>query len=317
MSNCLQIIDTLNSSDSWLDSSHLYPAINNFSSNTDTNLFADNTTKVGSLIKQNDSSTLVVNDSLNLNSSIRNSIPFQKSDTLLDTTTAIDTAETNIEIVERNVLSNDWLVGVLLFLLLSIGWIKMKYGKLLITMFKAAFNSRLANSLYNEEGSLQKKVSFFLNIIYILGIGLFITEIIQFYNIRVYGLSMFNIFWIVSLIYFLLLYFKATAYKLMAVLFNIRPEISEYLFTTLIFNKVLSFLILPLIIIIPFANDILAIAFIYIGIAIIIAFYLIQLLRGVQIIIKFKSSLIYSILYFFAFEIVPLLILFKFARSIL
>ena len=314
MSNSLQSIDTLIKHDSLVDSSqlgsyytHSYPT---------TNLFVSDLAKAGSLIKQNDTSTYLIPDSVNVGQK-QDTLSLNKSDSLQIEEASTNNSQPELILKERNVLSNDWLVGVLLILVLSVGWIRIKNGKMMLTLFKAAFNSRLANRLYNEEGNLEKKVSVLLNAIYILGIGLFITEIIQFYNIRIYGLSMFIVFWIMSLLYFLLVLIKSTAYKFMAALFNVRNEISEYLYSGLLFNKVLSFLILPILIIIPFTNYYLSLISIYLGIITISFFYLLQLLRGIQVIFKFKDSITYSLIYFFAFEIVPLLILFKFAQSIL
>ena len=315
MSNSLQIIDTINNPDSSADNSQLYSALTHFDTSINNYSPSDNTVVADTLPEQTDST--FVTDSLILSSNKQDSIKSNKSDSIKNSNISIDLSKDNLIIKERNVLSNDWLIGVLLFLVLSVGWIRLKYGKLLVTPFKAAFNSRLAHRLHNEEGSIQKKVSFFLNFIYILGIGLFITEAVQFYNIRIYGLSMFNVFWIVSIIFLILVYFKNMAYKFMAALYNVRNEISEYLYSGYILNKVLSFLMLPLIITIPFASYNLSLAFIYIGIATFTVFYLLQLFRGIQVIIKYKRSIIYSFLYFFAFEIVPILILFKFAQSIL
>ncbi len=224
-------------------------------------------------------------------------------------------AESELIIKDRTVSSNDWIVGVLLILVLANGWLRVKFGKLYSEIITATLSSRKSNTLYLSQSTLLNKLTFTLCIIFYFTLGLFVTEIIQHSNTHIYKLNFFYVFIVVSVTIGIVISFKTIGYKLAGYLFSVKDDINEYLYNEVILHITLSVILLPFVIIIPFASHQIGDIIIYLGLFSISLFYLVQLLRGIQIVFKNKRGIIYPFLYFLGLELAPILILIKFARS--
>lgn len=269
-----------------------------------------------SILNNNQPQIINFTDTITNNNLSLDSLKYSDIQMNNDSTYSSVIAESEFIIKDRIVFSNDWIVGVLLVLVLTIGWLRVKFGKLYSEIITATLSSRKSNTLYLSQSTLLNKLTFTLCIIFYFTLGLFIAEIIQHSNTHIYKLNLFYVFMVISVIIGLVIFFKTISYKLAGYLFSVKDDINEYLYNEVILHITLSVILLPLVIIIPFASHQIGDIIIYLGLFAISLFYLIQLLRGIQIVFKNKRGIIYPFLYFLGLELAPILILIKFARSI-
>ncbi|MEA3446658.1 MAG: DUF4271 domain-containing protein [Bacteroidota bacterium] len=211
--------------------------------------------------------------------------------------------------------SHDWMIGILLFVLISIGWIRMRYRKLLINNRKAALSIRDSKRLFGEQNFLSQRIYLMLNFVFFINLALFISQILEYYQVGIPRFSGFYIFSILLLVLIILYLLKILIYKFIAFLFQIQHVADETIYIWFVINRLTGLVLLPFIITIPFIADNYVIWLIYGGLTAFILLYLLQVLRSLQLFIMNISSVLYSILYLCALEIAPVIIIYKFCFS--
>ena len=110
-----------------------------------------------------------------------------------------------------------------------------------------------------------------------------------------------------------LLYFfgKKVIYLTLGLMFETQNETREYLFSYDNFNRSLSLIFLPVVILIQFAPLKTPVFIAILGLIILFLFNIILLRRGAIILLKKQFSLFYLFLYLCTLEILPLLLIYK------
>ena len=238
-----------------------------------------------------------------------------KSDTLLSTTQESGSNESII--INKMSNATDWMTVVIVLILFTIGWLKMNFSKQLSQIFKEFFSLRQSNRLFYEQNSLQQRISGILEILFFFITSVFISQILRFYDYQFLGLNHTYSSLILSFIYLALIYSKIFIYQTLGYLFDNIQITSEFIHNTFVFKKVLAISLLPFIISIPFIPKPIAYWLIWGGIFLYSLFYFLQILRGLQIILIKRQSIIYSVLYLCGLEIIPILIILKIVRLFL
>jgi hypothetical protein len=217
----------------------------------------------------------------------------------------------NIHPVKRDTLSNDWLLGLFIFITLLFLWVKIFYKKYFNLLFGSLISYQTSLKLLKGKNIMTRRVSFVLNFIYSIVLALFILRILEFFQIKIFKFNTFetllfliNLIIIISIVRLLIL-------NLVGIIFNSTQIFNEYIHNNYIINKNLALFLFPLLIIQVYINEKLKIIFIITGISLIILSYIIRLYRGFQIIIKKDIFLFYLILYLCTLEILPLLLGYK------
>ncbi len=248
------------------------------------------------------------NDTVEYKDSI--SAPYsQKIGNLTRTILSHDT--TNIQPAKRDLISNDWLLGLFIFILLLILWIKIFYKKYFSLLFGSLLSYQLSLKLLREKNIMTRRVSLVLNFIYSIVLAVFLLRILEFYEIKIFKFNTFetlllliNLIIIISLIRLFIL-------NLVGIVFNSAQIFNEYIHNNYIINKNLGLFLFPLLIMQVYITEKIKIIFIITGISLIIISYVIRLYRGFQIIIKKDIFLFYLILYLCTLEILPVLLGYK------
>ena len=216
---------------------------------------------------------------------------------------------------QKNINNNngfaDWMTVSIIIILFVAGWIRFNFPKQLSQIFKGFLSFRQSTRLFNEQNSLQQRISNVLNLLFFLVSAVFISQLLKYYDLSFLGLNHFYSSIVVSLLYTAGVYFKALIYKTLGYLFDAGNITSEYIHNSFVINKVLALTVLPVLVAIPFVPDGITEIFIYSGVFLYTVFYLFKILRGFQIIILRNQSLYFSFLYLCALEIVPILIINK------
>ncbi len=223
----------------------------------------------------------------------------------------------NIAPIKRNESSNDFFLGIIIFIILLILWIKIFYRKYFTILLNSLFSYQVSVKLFREKNVLIKRVSFALNFIYVIVLAIFILKILEFYQIKVFNfntietlLFLINLIVIISIARIFLL-------SIIGFLFNNIEVFNEYIHNNYIINKNLGLILFLLLIIQIYMTENITKVLIITGIIFIILSHIIRLYRGFQIIIKKDIFLFYLILYLCTLEILPLLLGYKFFISLI
>ena len=217
---------------------------------------------------------------------------------------------TGFNIKEREIINPGWIHIMIFICFLLFATAQYGYFRRMQQIFKAYFVNRLFNQLSRDGGLLSERVSIFLFISFVLSFSLFIFKIYDFYydvpSSVIYSFILYTkIVAGVLLFYFL----KMLLYKSCGYIFKSAKETSDYILTIYIYGQVVGVILLPIIVVATYINNVFII---YIGLTVIALLYIYRLFRGITITISnVKISAYYIFLYLCTLEILPLLLLTK------
>ena len=199
----------------------------------------------------------------------------------------------------------------LIVLVLFFAFIRMSFPKYLLDLFRVAFRTTLKQRQISEQLVQAPLPSLLLNFFFLCTAGLYITFVLQHYHLA----SNYN-FWLLYLYCFVALaviyLIKYLSLKLFGWLFNITATADGYIFIVFMINKIIGIYVLPFLVLLAFSDaDIYEAAFIfsYIGVFALLAYRFILSYGLVQNQIRLNPF--HFFLYLCAFEIVPLLLIYK------
>jgi hypothetical protein len=204
----------------------------------------------------------------------------------------------------------DILTGLLLISVAIVGVIRMTNYKYVREVFYALMFVQAARKMQKTINLRHQKTAFTLNFLFLFNASIFIYQFIAFYDINtIVGQSLLLIPLIIGILMCYAL-IKRLLYRFVGFVFDCQEDTGAYLFHGLISNKVFGLLIAPIIVVIPYIEaQVLPILF-NIGIIGFIILYILQIFRGIGIILKNPASLFYLFLYLCALEILPLIIIY-------
>ncbi len=217
-----------------------------------------------------------------------------------------------IEPKQRYEISNDWLLGLFLFITLLFLWVKIFYKKYFTLLFSSLLSYQLSIKLLREKNIMIKRISFVLNFIYVIVLSAFILRILEHYHIKIFRFNTFETLLIIINVVIIISVARILLFKLVGFIFNSTQIFNEYIHNNYIINKNLGLFLFPLLIAQIYISEKLKVIFLIAGISLILISYIIRLYRGFQIIIKKDIFLFYLILYLCTLEILPLLLGYKF-----
>jgi len=163
--------------------------------------------------------------------------------------------------------------------------------------------------------SLLSKISIGLNLIFYLNFSLLIFEAYKLQQLSILPLFDFGIY--IVILFLIAAIYVGKTYLLRA-LGNVllsQKAFDEYLHNVFVFNKAFGLILFPAILGIPFASVKLTQYLLIYSLAAFAIFYVLRLIRGIQIIISKHISILFLILYLCTLEILPLTILYKIVRT--
>jgi hypothetical protein len=207
--------------------------------------------------------------------------------------------------------SGSWIPGMVILSLLLIAWIKMAYVQFLTPVLFSTFNYKEALKLYNSKNVPANNAFIILHLVFAVNSGLFLLFVAWHFNFNLPPLNPLLLF-ISSLSLLVILFaMKSAALRITGFLFDTPGFFGEYAHNISLYNKIFGILLMPLIVGLLYADPGIHGILIRVGLGLGIVIYLLQLVRGLEIIARKDFSLFYLILYLCAFEILPLCILYK------
>jgi hypothetical protein len=205
----------------------------------------------------------------------------------------------------------DWLVGLLVLLFLLFATVKLIFNKYLSQLVQSTINYSTFTRLFRERYFNLLHASFRLDVIFNMTIALFGYQFLSLYKINLGYSKSYYVY--LACLGIVIGYFtaKRILYFLVGILTESKQEIQEYLFSITVFNRVLGLFLVPISATIAFIPTAQVEILLFVGLAIIVIFYLMSLIRGTKIFLKKQFSISYLILYLCTLEFLPLLLIYN------
>ncbi len=205
----------------------------------------------------------------------------------------------------------DITISCMLVVVAIYAWIRVFYGKFLNQIILSSINYHESSRLFKSNNALLIRLYYLLNFLSFIIIGFYISIALKLYNVEVFGLTG---YWYLSIgILILVLYYlyKTLLSRFLGFLLQKQTLIEEIIHSSLLYLKVLSILILPVVSIVFFVSDPLKNILIVSSIILFLTSTILILYRSIRIFISKGFSFFYTMLYLCIIEILPLLIVIK------
>ena len=212
-----------------------------------------------------------------------------------------------------NDIISDWLTISLVMMVVFFTWFRLFYYKIFRQLLSSFFNMASSNQIVRDESYLLQRASLVISIIsYLLG-GLFLYQISVLYDWQIYwlqkGLLRFVLF---SLIIAISYSIKMILLRSLSVVFNQERAAGAYIFNLFLMIMMAGLVLFPTNIILaysagPVKHFVAAVAILLIGLM-----FVFRLSRAIRIWFSIPQfSFFYLFLYLCAFEVAPLLVVWK------
>lgn len=268
----------------------------------------DTTRAVSKAILQIDS--LHIKDSLRILDSLR--LVQETSDSLKRKSEESQTPVQVLKEGDKKVFhGKEYLFYYLVFLFILFGLLRRAFAKYFYDLFRVFFKTTLKQRQTQEQLLQSSLASVFMNSFFVLSAGLYVNFLLQFFDLVIS-----DNFWLqyaycigaLATIYLV----KFIGLKLTGWLFNVSNTTDSYIFIVFIVNKMLGIFLLPFLLLLAFTNDPLysyAMVISWIGLGLLLVYRFILSYSAVHKEVKLNSF--HFILYILAFEVIPLLLIYK------
>jgi len=259
--------------------------------------------------------TITVNDSLfiSMDSTVlKDSILKLAADSALKNTHVKTQAEIETKTGESRIFSGkEYIFYYLIFLFLLFGFMRMAFEKYFNDLFRVFFRTTLKQKQIREQLLQTPLPSVLMNLFFVLVAGLYVN-----FQLLHFNLSFAGNFWLqyvycsafIAFVYII----KFLGLKITGWLFNVQEAAESYTFIVFIICKMLGIMLLPFLVLISFTSG-----DIYSN-SLLLSWIGIGLLLGYRFILSYnyarkeiKLNPFHFILYVIAFEIVPVLLIYK------
>jgi len=205
----------------------------------------------------------------------------------------------------------EYLFYYLIFLFILFGLLRRAFAKYFYDLFRVFFKTTLKQRQTQEQLLQSSLASVFMNSFFVLSAGLYLNFLLQYFHLEIS-----ENFWLqyvyciggLTAIYLV----KFIGLKITGWLFNVSNTADSYIFIVFIINKMLGIFLLPILLLLAFANDPLysyAMFFSWLGLGLLLIYRFILSYSAVRKEVKLNSF--HFILYILGFEVIPLLLIYK------
>lgn len=205
----------------------------------------------------------------------------------------------------------DWLFYLIVGILFFMAILRLSYLKYFNNLFRLFFKTTLRQNQLRDQ-LLQSQLSGLLfNLFFFIASGTYLFLLAHYYDISVTGEKWQQLGTCIGLLA-LLYMIKYAVLQATGWVFGIRGVVETYIFIVFLINKVLGLLLVPFIILIAFAGDIIVKVSLTLSLLMISGMFIYRFIRSyVPIQNDIKVSRFHFFLYLCAFEITPLLLIYK------
>ncbi len=212
---------------------------------------------------------------------------------------------------EKKTKNEDWLFYYVLGVLLIFGLIRLNYARYFMDLFRVFFRSSLKINQLREQLLQSSLQSFFFNIFFTISIGIYVYLLIRYFRV---GIEVDG--WVIaigaSVIIALMYIGKYVFLRFSGWLFGVSPLVKAYAFIVFLIAKVAGIAVLPFLILIAFGEEQLAAIAVTASLALVSGLYLYRFLRAYSSIqAEVRIDRFHFFIYFLAFEVAPIMLIYK------
>jgi len=206
---------------------------------------------------------------------------------------------------------NESLFYFLVGLVFYFACIRLFFGKYLDNLITLFFRVTMRQQQIREQLLQTPLPSLLLNILFVISMGLYLALLARYYNYDYFGNLWITFLYAIALVSGIYSG-KYLVLKLSGWIFNIRSATDTYIFIVFLVNKMIGIFLLPFIILMSFPNEY------FLDVLILLSYIMLLLLLGYRFVNSFrpirseiKVNRFHFFLYLCAFEIAPLLLIYK------
>lgn len=211
---------------------------------------------------------------------------------------------------EREIQSKDQIFYLICGLLIFLAFIRLAFSRYFKNIFKLFFQPSFRQKQTREQLVQSNLPSLLLNLFFIFSAGTYVAFLLQYSHLIQVG------FWLLLLytnIALLALYLgKFIFLSFAGWVFDVREATGAYIFSVYLINKILGVVLVPFILLVAFSEPAVANVSITISVLVVLLLYLYRyMVSYAPVRREVKVSLLHFLLYICAFEIMPLLLIYK------
>ncbi len=213
----------------------------------------------------------------------------------------------------RKVKGKEVMFYTMMGLLLIFALLKQGFGKYFNDLFRVFFRTSMKTKQIREQLMQSQFPSLIFNMFFVASAGLYINFMLHYFGITPRNINNFWLVYVYCCIGLAVIYFgKFIGLKVIGWLLNMQKAADGYIFIVFIINKVIGIFLIPFLMLIAFANEpvysiSLVLSWVTIGLLLLYRF----ILGFATIRNEVRFNLFHFFLYLLAFEIVPLLLIYK------
>lgn len=212
---------------------------------------------------------------------------------------------------EKQTTQSEWLFYYVIGLFLLFGLLKLAYTRYFNNLFRVFFKTSLKVNQIRDQLVQSGLQSLLFNIFFAISSGTYIYLLIRYFQIS-FQIAPVLIPIISAAVVGALYAGKFLFLKLSGWLFNISSASDTYAFIAFLINKMIGILLLPFILVIAFAKQPVSTIAITLSLAIVCGLFLYRFLRAYNTVqANLNVSRFHFFIYFLAFEIAPLMVIYK------
>jgi hypothetical protein len=212
---------------------------------------------------------------------------------------------------EKQVENRDWLFYYILGIALLFGLLRITYLRYFNDMFRVFFRTSLRVNQIREQLVQSGLQSLLFNLFFAVAAGTYVYLLISYFHVSVHLPDLFIP--LVTTAAIALLYLgKYVFLQISGWLFGMKNAAETYSFIVFLINKIVGIILLPFLFVIAFAEKELAGVAITISLVVIVGLFLYRFLRAYgPVQAEIKVGRFHFFIFFLAFEIAPLLVIYK------
>jgi hypothetical protein len=211
----------------------------------------------------------------------------------------------------REVHGKEIMFYVLIGIVLAFALLKQAFGKYYNDLFRVFFRTTMKQRQIREQLMQTPLPSLIFNIFFVGSAGLYIDFMLYYFNLA--PVTNFWLLYMYCCIGLSVIYLgKFIGLKIVGWLFNMQKAADSYIFIVFIINKVIGIFLLPFLVLLPFVSEpvySISLVLSWCGIGVLLLYRFILGYAAIRNEVRF--NLFHFFLYLCAFEITPLLLIYK------
>lgn len=212
---------------------------------------------------------------------------------------------------EKKVNGRESIFYFMVGLMLYFGFIRLAFGKYLDNLVTLFFRATMRQQQLRDQLLQSPLPSLFMNLLFFVNGGFFIAMLARHYNV-VPITNQWLLFGYCSALLMLIYLGKFIVLKLAGWIFNVTQATDTYIFIVFLVNKMIGIFLLPVLVVMAFAGPALFEVVMTLAFLVLVIFYIYRFIISYKPIRnEIKLSRLHFFIYLCAFEIAPLLLIYK------